>query len=203
MKATRMMVLTAALLVAACGGDSNGGTGPGNGGTPGFSADVTGDLQASFGGNAGYGVVDQEGGKVFAVEMAESDQTGGGVIQLYRVGGAVPAPGTYQLTDAIDGNAQDGDWLAMAYDTDQGQLTAIFAARSGSVTITSVKNGIAKGTFSFNAEGGVLSDPETTLSVKVSGSFTAEDMTGNAAFADRAAGAALRSHGSTEQRVRH
>ncbi len=76
MKATRMMVLTAALLVAACGGDSDGGTGPGNGGTPGFSADVTGDLQTSFGGNAGYGVVDEEGGKVFAVEM-ENDQTGG------------------------------------------------------------------------------------------------------------------------------
>lgn len=182
MKATRMMVLTAALLVAACGGDSDGGTGPGNGGTPGFSADVTGDLQTSFGGSAGYGVVDEEGGKVFAVEMAESDQTGGGVIQLYRVGGAVPAPGTYQLTDGIDGNPQDGDWLAMAYDTDQGSLTAIFAARTGTVTITSVKNGIAKGTFNFTAEGGLLSDPETTLTVTVKGSFHAQDMTGGAAL---------------------
>lgn len=176
MKATRWMVLAAAVLAAACGGDGDGGTGPGNG-TPGFSANVTGDLQTSFSGDAAYGtVVDPDLGTTFAVEMSEDDLTGGGVIQLIRVGNSTPAPGTYPIIDGMNGTPTDGDWVAVAFDTDQGELTAIFVGTGGQVKVTSVKNGIAKGTFSFDAEGGLMSDPETTLTVKVSGQFTASDM---------------------------
>jgi hypothetical protein len=176
MKATRWMVLMAAVLAAACGGDGNGGTGPGNG-TPGFTADVTGDVQVSFGGDAAYGLVqDPEAGLAFAVEMSEDDQTGGGVIQLFRVGNGTPQPGTYQLIDAVNDTPEDGDWFAVAYDTDQGQLTAIFVATGGTVKITSVSNGVAKGTFNFPAVGGLFEDPETELTVNVKGRFTAEEM---------------------------
>lgn len=171
MRATRWLTLMSAALLAACGGD--GGTGPGNGG-PAFVADVTGDLVATLEGDAMFGeFVDPEAGPAFALEMAEPDRSSGGVIQIIRIGAGIPAAGTYPLTDAINGNPGQGSWVAAAYDTDQGQVTGIFAATSGTVTVTSVSQNAYKGTFSFVAEGGLLEDPETTLTITVSGRFTA------------------------------
>jgi hypothetical protein len=179
MKATRWMVLMAAVLAAACGGDGDGGTGPGNGpgnGTPGFTANVTGDVQVDLGGQAAYGLVqDPEAGMAFAVEMVEDDETGGGVIQIYRVGGT-PQPGTYNLIDAVNDEPGQGDWFAVAYDTDETGVIAVFVATGGTVKITSVSNGVAKGTFDFTAVGGLFEDPETELNIHVKGKFTAEEM---------------------------
>lgn len=171
MRATRWLTLMSAVLLAACGGD--GGTGPGNGG-PAFVADVSGDLVATLQGDAMFGeFVDPEAGPAFALEMAEPDRSSGGVIQIIRIGAGIPATGTYQLTDAIKGTPVEGSWVAAAYDTDEGQVTGLFAATSGSVTVTSVSQNAYKGTFSFVAEGGLLEDPETTLTITVSGRFTA------------------------------
>ncbi len=166
------LMMVAAMLLA-CGGDGNGGTGPGNGG-PAFAADVTGDVETSIEGDALFGeILDPTAGAVFAVEMSESDPTGGSLIQIMRVGEGVPGTGTYQLTDAISGTPAEGDWVAAAYDSDNGQLTAIFAATSGTVNVTSVTQNTVKGTFTFDAEGGLLSDPGTTLAITVTGRFTA------------------------------
>ncbi len=171
MKATRWMFLMSAVMLAACGGDS--GTGPGNGG-PAFVADVTGDLQAKLQGNAMFGeFIDPEAGPAFALEMAEPDLSSGGVIQIIKLGAGIPTPGTYHLTDAINGTPGEGSWVAAAYDTDEGQLTALFAATSGTVTVTSVSEHAFKGTFSFVAEGGLMEDPETPLTITVKGRFTA------------------------------
>lgn len=181
MRGTKWMaMMAAALVLTACGGDGNGGVGPGNGGA-GFSADVQGDIETSIKGDALYGTAtDPEAGSIFAVEMAEDDATGGGMIQLIRIGAGVPAVGNYQLTDAVNGTPQDGDWIAAAYDSDQGQLTAIFAATSGSVKVTRNSNGVYEGTFDFIAVGGALSDPTTEMTIAVNGKFKATQAPGSA-----------------------
>jgi len=175
MKATRWLALVSVAMLAACGG-GDGGTGPGNGG-PAFTADVTGDLETSLQGDALFGeIFDPEAGAAFAVEMSESDPTGGGLIQFIRIGAGVPGAGTYALTDAINGNPGDGDWVAAAFDTENGEVTAIFAATAGSIKVTGVSQNSFKGTFSFDAAGGLLSDPETSLSITVTGRFTASSL---------------------------
>ena len=73
--------MAAVVMLAACGGDGNGGVGPGNGSGAGFSADVQGDIETSIKGDALYGTAtDPEAGTIFAIEMAEDDSTGGGLI---------------------------------------------------------------------------------------------------------------------------
>ncbi len=174
MKSVRWMALVAAAVLTGCGGDGNGPTGPGNG-KPAFTADVTGDVQTSVNGDAKFGnVVDGETGQsAFAVEMAEDDPTGGALIQIVRIGNWTPAVGSYALTDAVNGNPGDGDWVATAYDSDNGQVTAIFAATTGTVKITGASNGKLQGTFSFDAVGGQIADPNTSMAISVSGRFTA------------------------------
>ena len=184
MRGTRWMAtmatMAAVAVLTACGGDGNGSVGPGNGGA-GFSADVQGDIETSIKGDALYGnASDPEAGTIFAIEMSEDDSTGGGLIQLIRIGAGVPAVGNYQLTDAVNGTPQEGDWVAAAYDSDQGQLTAIFAATSGSVKVTRNSNGAYEGTFDFIAIGGALSDPTTEMTIAVNGRFKATQSPGSA-----------------------
>ncbi|MBK9692885.1 MAG: hypothetical protein IPO73_14540 [Gemmatimonadetes bacterium] len=180
MRRTSWMALAAVAVLTACGGDGNGSVGPGNGGA-GFSADVQGDIETSIKGDALFGnASDPEAGTIFAIEMAEDDATGGGLIQLIRIGDGVPGVGTYQLTDAVNGTPQEGDWVAAAYDSDHGQLTAIFAATSGSVKVTRNANGVYEGTFDFIAIGGALSDPTTEMTIAVHGKFKATQSPGSA-----------------------
>lgn len=178
MRSIKYLALAAAVTLAACG-DDNGGTGPGNGGgKASFSADVTGDVETSVKGAALFGVKEDEAqGRLFGVEMAESG-AGESLIQIIRIGGAVPANGTYQITDAVNGNPQDGDFVAMAFDSDNGTPTAIFVATGGTLKVTSSSATAFKGTFSFDAQGGLFEDPETTLTIKVAGSFNAGPATG-------------------------
>jgi hypothetical protein len=178
MRSMQWMALAAAVALAACGGDDNDATGPGDGGAlRTFSADVTGDVQASIKGDALFGQAsDPDYGDVFGLEMSEAG-AGEGFIQVVRLGGAVPAPGEYAITDAIHGTPQDGDFVAMAFDSDNGQPTAIFVATGGTLKVTSSSGSAFKGTFTFDAQGGLFSDPETTLSIKVSGSFHAAPAT--------------------------
>jgi hypothetical protein len=168
------MTLAATVVLAACGGDDNGGTGPGNGGASSFSAKVTGDVQIpSVKGAALFGTrADEAQGMLFGVEMAESG-AGESVIQIIRIGGAVPAVGTYQIVDALNGNPQDGDFVAMAFDSDNGTPSAIFVGTGGTLKVTSSSASAFKGTFTFDAQGGLFSDPETTLTINVAGSFHA------------------------------
>jgi hypothetical protein len=175
----RWAVLMSAAVLAACGGD-NDGTGPGTGG-PAFTADVTGDVQTSIQGDALFGhIVDPEAGPAFAVEMSEDDPTGGALIQIIRLGPWTPAVGSYALTDAIKGTPGEGNWVGAAYDSENGQLVAIFAATSGTLKVTSVPAGRFKGSFTFEAKGGLLSDPEKEMTISVSGSFTASQGTSQA-----------------------
>jgi len=140
-----------------------------------------GNIETSIKGDALYGnASDPEAGTIFAIEMSEDDSTGGGLIQLIRIGAGVPAVGNYQLTDAEHGTPQEGDWIAAAYDSDQGQLTAIFAATSGSVKVTRNSNGTYEGTFDFIAIGGALSDPTTEMTIAVNGRFKATQSPGSA-----------------------
>ncbi|HSB52924.1 MAG TPA: hypothetical protein VLD58_01150 [Gemmatimonadales bacterium] len=173
MRAIGWMTLAATVVLAACGGDGNGSTGPGNGGATSFSAEVTGDVQTSVRGAALFGTrADEAQGMLFGVEMAESG-AGESVIQIIRLGGEVPAVGTYQIVDALNGNPQNGDFVAMAFDSDNGQPTAIFVGTGGTLRVTSSSATAFKGTFTFDAQGGLFSDPETTLTIKVDGSFHA------------------------------
>lgn len=172
MKSIRWAVVLMVATVMACGGDD--GTGPGSGTVAGFSATVSGDVETAIKGQALYGAAnDPEAGTIFAVEMSEDDSTGGGLIQLIRIGGGTPATGTYKLTDAVNGNPGSGDWIAAAYDSDQGQMTASFAATSGSIVVTKSANGSFEGTFDFIALGAATSDPSTGLTIAVQGKFKA------------------------------
>lgn len=179
MRAIRWMALAAAVTLAACGGDGDGGTGPGNGGgASSFSAKVSGDIEVpSVKGVALFGtVVDEEQGPLFGLEMAEGGE-GESLIQIVRLGGQVPTPGTYQISDAINGNPQNGDFMALAFDSDNGEPVAIFLGTGGTLKVTSASDRAFKGTFSFNAEGGLFEDPETTLQIKIEGSFNATPAT--------------------------
>ena len=177
MKAAKWMVLAAAGMLAACGGDDNGTTGPGNGGSRTFSAEVTGDLETSVKGAALFGTkTDEAQGTLFGLEMAETGD-GESVIQIIRLGGQIPAPGTYEIKDAINTNPGSGDFVAMAFDSDNGEPTAIFVATGGTLTVTSSTATSFKGTFTFDAEGGLFSDPETTLRINVAGTFHAAHAT--------------------------
>lgn len=160
----------AAFLVA-CGGEGSP-TEPGDGGSRTFSAEVTGDLEDSLRGEALFGSVeDPEHGPVFAIEMSEL--AGGGVIQLVRVGGETPKAGEYPVADGIDGSPATGDFVALAFDSENGEPVSVFVARSGTVTIAGGDGSSLRGSFSLKAEGGLFSDPDRTLAVTISGSFAA------------------------------
>jgi hypothetical protein len=60
---------------------------------------------------------------------------------LIHFGTGNPGTGTYGLTDAVNRNPGDGDWVAAAYHADNGQLPATFAATSGSVKVTRADDG--------------------------------------------------------------
>ncbi len=181
MRRNSLMALIAAFTLAACGSD--GGTGPGNGGTPAFTATVTGDVETTVKGDALFGEVsDPAAGDIFAVEMSEDDPTGGALIQIIRMGSGIPATGTYALLDGINGTPAEGDWVAAAYDTEEGQLIGLFVATSGSVKVTSANSSTFQGTFDFIAVGGLLSDPTQELTIAVSGKFKAKSMPGGAAL---------------------
>lgn len=177
MRSIKWMALAAAMVLAACGGE-DGSTGPGNGGgATTFTADVTGDVETKVTGAALFGQAqDDEYGEVFGVEMAETGE-GESLIQIVRLGGAVPAVGSYTIADALDGNPQDGDFVALAFDSENGTPVAVFVGVSGALKVTSSSATSFKGTFTFDAKGGLFSDPETTLTIKVDGSFHATPAT--------------------------
>lgn len=180
MRAIGWMALAATVTLAACG-DDNGSTGPGPGnpGSSGFSAKVSGDVQVpSVKGAALFGTaVDEAQGEVFGLEMSESG-SGGSLIQIVRLGGQVPAVGTYDIKDALNTTPGSGDFVATAFDTDNGQPAAIFVATGGTLKVTQSSATAFKGTFTFDAQGGLFSDPETTLNITVEGTFNASPATG-------------------------
>lgn len=173
MRSIKWMALATVVALAACGGDDDG-TGPGNGGgAASFSADVTGDVQTKVKGAALFGQHDDEAqGKLFGLEMAETGE-GESLIQIIRLGGEVPAVGTYQISDAINTEPGNGDFVAMAFDSENGSPSAIFVATGGTLRVTSSSATAFKGTFTFDAQGGLFEDPENTLTIKVTGSFHA------------------------------
>jgi hypothetical protein len=174
MQAMRWTAAAVALVLAACGGDDNGATGPGNGGAASFSATVSGDLAGAIKGQARFGLGEHpDYGSVFALEMNEVTNGGGGLLQLVRIGSAVPATGSYTIADALDGTPGAGDFVAVAFDGDETGPTAIFVSTAGSVKVTSSSGSAFKGSFSFEAAGGLFSSPDDTLHITVSGTFNA------------------------------
>ncbi len=173
---TWMAVAAVAVLASACGGDDNG-TGPGNGGGNGnFSAEVSGDLETTFSGYAYHGAgADEQGNAGYGIVLAEvqAGTENGGVITFVRIGSSALPNGAYTIKDA-SGDLQDGDVVALAMDTDGAELTALFASTGGTLTISSSSGSTMKGTFNFNAAGVVFADPETPLSVTLTGSFTSK-----------------------------
>jgi len=182
------MTLAAAAVLAGCG-DNKDATGPGDGGAArSFSAEVTGDVQTSVKGEALFGqATDPDYGDVFGVQMSETG-AGESVIQVMRLGGAIPTPGEYTIADALYGAPKDGDFVAMAFDSDNGQPAAVFVATGGRLNVTSTSGSTFKGTFTFDAQGGLFSDPETTLTIKVSGTFNASPATQGLRINSRAIG---------------
>lgn len=176
MRSIYMAALAGALVLAACGGDSDG-TGPGNGGNggpAGFSAQVRGDIQGDLTGDAKFGSgEDNDGGAIWAVELSETGGLGG-TIQLVRLGNQGFPVGTYNIKDPITHVPSEGDVVAVATDNDNGELLAIFVADGGTMKVTSTSGNRVKGTFSFTAVGVIMDDPETELHVTVTGTFNAE-----------------------------
>lgn len=173
MRSFKWMALAAVMVLAACGDDGNS-TGPGNGGGPtSFTAKVTGDVQTEVKGAALFGQrVDEAQGTLFGIEMAEAGE-GESLIQIIRLGGEVPAVGTYQITDALNSTPGNGDFVALAFDSENGTPSAIFVATGGTLKVTSSSSNAFKGSFSFDAQGGLFEDPENTLTIKVTGIFHA------------------------------
>lgn len=179
MRAIGWMALAATVTLAACGSDDNS-TGPGNpGGSSGFTAKVSGDVQVpSVKGAALFGTaVDEAQGEVFGLEMSETG-AGGSLIQIVRLGGQVPGVGTYDIKDALNTTPGSGEFVATAFDTENGQPAAIFVATGGTLKVTQSSATAFKGTFTFDAQGGLFSDPETTLNITVEGTFNASPATG-------------------------
>ncbi len=173
MRAIGWVTLSATVALAGCG-DGDGLLGPGSGvKATSYRAEVSGDVRTRVNGQALFGSwIDDRQQVLFGVEMAETG-AGESLIQIVRLGGQVPAEGSYRIVDALNGDPQNGDFVAVAFDSDNGQPAAVFVGTSGTLKVTSSSPTAFKGTFTFDAEGGLFNDPETTLHITVAGSFYA------------------------------
>ena len=171
MKRIHLLGLSALVLLAgACGGDS---TGPGNGNGGGkatFSATITGDMEGSVSGSASHAEYsDPTEGAVF--ELGFSEVGGTGHIILAR-NSTRPGNGTYAVADLANGEPAAGEFIGLVYEGDDQNLESLFYSTGGSVKITSSSDNQVKGTFQMDVIGYVADDPNTEISLSISGTFT-------------------------------
>ena len=167
--------LIAALVLGACGSDKNDPAGPGNPADGQFEATVTGDVETDFGGAADFGSVDDpDYGEGVLIQLSEVG--GSGLIQMVRIGSALPSPGTHPVADALNGTPADGDFVIIITDGPANNPDAIFVATGGTVSVEQSSSSELSGEFSFDATGVLTSDPETELTVSITGTFSAEPM---------------------------
>jgi hypothetical protein len=175
MQRVHLLALGAAVLMAgACGGDKS--TGPGDGGDntrASFQATVTGDMAGDIQGGASFAEYqDQQVGQVF--EFGFSEEGGTGRMVLARNGGR-PGNGSHTIADVSDGSDPGaGEFVAVVYDGDPGNPSAVFVSTGGSVSVTSSSSNLVKGTFQFDCTGFTSDDPNTQVNLSVSGTFTAK-----------------------------
>lgn len=171
MKRIHFLGLSAAVLLAgACGGGDS--TGPGNGsggGSATFSASVTGDMEGDISGSAFHGeYTDPTEGTVFELNFNETG--GSGHIVLARLS-ARPGVGAYSVADIASGGAAAGEFVGLVYEGDEENLESLFYSTGGTVTISSSSGSQVKGSFEIDVLGYVATDPETEISLTISGNF--------------------------------
>ncbi|HWA16977.1 MAG TPA: hypothetical protein VG817_11115 [Gemmatimonadales bacterium] len=175
MKASKWMTLaTVAVMATACGGDDNGGTGPG-GRLGSFSADVTGDLETSLDGWALFGAQSDEGGEGFGLVMSEIDDKhdAGGTITIVRLNSTSLPTGEYDIK-SFETAENAGDVVVLATDSEGNDLNAIFSSTGGTLHVTTSNSNSLKGTFSVDMVGTVFADPETEYAITIEGTFDAK-----------------------------
>lgn len=173
MKRLYLSAISAAVFLAACGGDKSTGPGDGGGNSAAFEATVSGDMEGAINGGASFAEYqDPATGNVF--ELGFSETGGTGRIVLAR-NGSRPGNGAHTVADIYNGgDPAVGDFVAFMYDGDANNPDALFFSTGGTVTVSSSSSSIVKGTFQFDCIGVQSADPNTEISLSVSGTFTAK-----------------------------
>jgi hypothetical protein len=153
------LVLLLAGLMPGCLGDA---AGPGTGGL--FSATLSGDLQADI---LGTSMFASETGHGFSLVMSSHDQVH--IIGFARSQASRPGTGSHPIV-ATEEAAQAA--LLAAY-ARHGPDPVHLVSTSGTIEVTTSTARRLQGSYSFAARGYVASDPETELTVTVSGTFDA------------------------------
>ncbi len=137
--------------------------------TTSFSATVSGSVQATLSGPAQVEllpatIIDSTTVPASAL-LGLVDHGGSSVVTFQWAGTSKIATGDYKVgTDTAS--------VAMIYDTGAGTPASTFEGQSGTLTISSMVNGVARGTFSVSA-----TSQDSSATVKLSGSFVAPVVT--------------------------
>jgi hypothetical protein len=163
-------LISASLLLPACGDSSSNPAEPAEGGS--YSANVTGDLTASLSGSAFFGTETSQGETGFVVVMGSGTSASAHAVILGVIGSGRPATGTYAIND------EDG-WTAIHTVGQNQQSGGSFLGASGTVTITESTAQRVKGSFQYVASG-FLAAPNSEpgqAQITVTGQFSAVAVT--------------------------
>jgi hypothetical protein len=168
--------VSAALLLAACGGDDDP-TGPGDVAGSSFSANVAGDITRTFSGKAAFGVDADDEFTGFGLVLGITSNGVGEAnnVYFYREQAATPGVGQHTIGDAATDAEVPAQQFGATMVLDAGTATAqLCLSTSGTLTVQSSSAQHLKGTFSIQAECLQNSDPlADPQSVTITGSFDA------------------------------
>lgn len=172
-----LAVAVAVSLAVGCGddgGDGDGPTGPDvSEGT--FTATVSGDVDASFEGNAAWASVTDpaSGESAWGIVLGDTN-VGSNAVVIFHLGTSEPETGTYSLVDASVGSDFQSGTGAFVVLSVGGSSTLSVNSTGGTVTISSASADRLRGTFNITASGALIDGNMTQhVTVTVSGEFDA------------------------------
>ncbi len=162
------LALFSTLLLAACG---DGGTGPGSAAS--HVTTVRGDKAHDLTGAASFGSTNDPADPGFAILLDTPSE--GTFMILGRVNNARPAVGTYQVGAVDQGEPDPAKFYGSLSVTLPDQTPAfLYYTTGGTVRVTKSTDARVEGTFELDAVGLNLGDPETPLTVRITGTFAAD-----------------------------
>lgn len=179
---TFILLLGAALIVSLAACDSNGG-GDGGEETPNasFSLSISGDgVNQSLDGFAYFGEAEdpETGEEAFVIFLSEEENINQQGTYSYAIIGrssSRPGDGPYDFADLdSDDDIPNSAFVGWVAIVSGEQITDIYFSNSGgSLDITSSSSSRVEGSFSIDATGFSISDPEEEVDVTIEGSFDA------------------------------